>query len=181
MKTRVRRKYGVALGAALLLWVGCPVRTAIVIGHSMEPTLRNGQPVLVDRSYYRRHAIQRGDVLLFRHDGMLQIKRVYALPGDKVWEIHCHDTGSVFLLQQAALPRARFFAKRPGAHITITACQVPANTLYMLGDGGNASLDSRYYGPVQRAAVTGRVLLHEEVTQALLQSLERASLIHITP
>ena len=62
MRTKVRGRFVVALGAALALWATCPVKPAVVTGRSMDPTLRDGQAVLIDRWHYRQHAIQRGDM-----------------------------------------------------------------------------------------------------------------------
>jgi len=176
MQMRVRRSFLLALGAAVALWLLCPFAPVVVLGGSMEPTLRSGQVVLMQRGHYRRHALRRGDVVVFRHDGTTQVKRVHALPGDRVWQIRFRDSGSVFLLDPEHLALARELAARPGLQAELAQRRVPEGTVYVIGDGGNASFDSRYYGPVPSACIRGRVLLDEDRARASREAAERAML-----
>jgi phage repressor protein C with HTH and peptisase S24 domain len=50
----------------------------------MEPTLRSGALSVLDRSYYRSHPLRRDDIVVFRLGGETYIKRVYALPGERL-------------------------------------------------------------------------------------------------
>ena len=54
---------------------------------SMEPTLREGEYVLADATYYRTHKPSRGDVVVYEHPkqpGTHFIRRVVAIEGDRV-------------------------------------------------------------------------------------------------
>ena len=55
-------------------------------GDSMEPTLKDGQEVLLNIDYYKRNPIKRGDIIAFKFRTIKQpmVKRVIALPKDKV-------------------------------------------------------------------------------------------------
>jgi signal peptidase I len=75
----------------VLIWTTCtlvlfhylllPIK---VIGASMTPTYRDGAVNLVNRLAYTRKAPKRGDVVVL-HDGEdLILKRIIALPGEKV-------------------------------------------------------------------------------------------------
>lgn len=175
MRRRVRARFLVALGLSVGAWLSCPVRPAVVLGGSMEPTLHSGQVVLVNRRHYQRQEIQRGDIVAFHHDGMAQIKRVLALPGDSVWEIRYDNSDSVFLADPGVLEETRqALAYAVGAKLTET--RVPPGTLYLLGDGGNASYDSRNYGPVPVDSLIGRVVRHELSDLPALQARDRATL-----
>ncbi len=55
---------------------------SVVRGESMEPTLHDGQVVLVGKGSLLFGPIQRGDIVVFHYDGENLIKRVAALPGD---------------------------------------------------------------------------------------------------
>ncbi|HOJ22627.1 MAG TPA: signal peptidase I [Armatimonadota bacterium] len=172
----VRYRFLLGLAAALSLHQWCPVRPVMVLGGSMEPTLRHGQLALVHRGHYTRQPPRQGDVIVFRHDNMVQVKRVHALPGQRVWEVHYRDSAdTVFLLDPDALPRARQILERDPT-VWITARDVPPGNLYVLGDGGNASYDSRHYGTVPFSAVLGKVLLRESTEHAATQALDRATL-----
>ena len=63
--------------------------TTKVVGVSMEKELYNGQKVLLNRFVYLLSAPKRGDVIAFLPNGNenshYYIKRVIAVPGDKVW------------------------------------------------------------------------------------------------
>lgn len=48
---------------------------------SMEPTLKEGSFILATRRYSE---LKRGDIIVFRHDGSLMIKRIAAVQGDTV-------------------------------------------------------------------------------------------------
>ena len=48
---------------------------------SMEPTLKEGSFIVAERKYSE---LKRGDVIVFRHDGSLMVKRIAAVQGDTV-------------------------------------------------------------------------------------------------
>jgi signal peptidase I len=56
----------------------------LVVGESMQPTLKPGQLLLVDKYAYQNAQPCRGDIVLARYAGELIIKRIVALPGEEV-------------------------------------------------------------------------------------------------
>ena len=62
--------------------------TSNMVGASMEPTLYNGQEILVNRFAYTLFVPQKGDVVVFLPHGNEKshyyVKRIVAGPGDKV-------------------------------------------------------------------------------------------------
>src|SRR3954465_4911337 len=50
----------------------------------MEPTVLEREKFVVDTTAYRRGAVSRGDVVVFKHDGLLILKRVIAISDDAV-------------------------------------------------------------------------------------------------
>lgn len=135
----MKRWLGLAIGligAGLLLgrrW--CTV--VIVRGHSMNPTLSDGQRVLAIR---RRH-YRTGDVIVFwttegtgtQGDPNYRIKRVVATGGE---------------------PRPELFADS-----TLPAV-IPDDQLAVGGDNPKRSQDSRQLGYIPLSAVVGRVRIH---------------------
>src|ERR1051325_9853895 len=93
MKRRVL--VGGGLLALVLIYLTCPFRLGIVCGASMEPTFHNGDPILIDRGYYRARPVGRGDVILLRQDGLTLIKRVFAVGGDSFHVMICPDDAGV--------------------------------------------------------------------------------------
>ena len=120
------------LGLAARSWLICPVR---VVGTSMEPTLRDGELVLVTKFDYLRAKPARGDVVLCRLPGRAgeYVKRVIGLPGETVRIA----SGQVYidgapLEEPYAAPAERDYARAPGE-----------DEYLVMGDNRPASYDSR--------------------------------------
>jgi signal peptidase I len=116
----------VLLGAAW--WTATRLRIAVVAGHSMWPTLRDGDRVLVRR--VRPAALRGGEVVLVAMPGPAGdgwvVKRVAALPGD---------------------PAPTVVSRHGGP--------VPAGMLALLGDNPESSADSRDFGYVPAERLFG--------------------------
>jgi len=155
-----RRKY---LACLLLLvpascWAMSPVKLGVVCGDSMSPSMKNGQGYLLDETYYRSHPVHRGDVIVFRRDGLNYIKRVAAGPGDTLYVMRSNDADDVVM--DWALPIIHRMQKDPRFQPTfrIIRRQVPPGSCYVLGDNLNCSVDSRSFGPVALENIRGKVL-----------------------
>jgi signal peptidase I len=145
----------VALGVFHLL---CPFSIGVVQGSSMTPTFRPGQLFLLDRSYYRNHPIQRGDVVVVRSNGHTMIKRVFAVAGDSIWLLVQSDGTRIdrFIVDTTLLSRMRRATKHSSIG-RLTRLRVPTGTIYLLGDCTEASIDSRSFGVVSVQDIIGRV------------------------
>jgi signal peptidase I len=120
-----------------------------VDGSSMEPSLRSGEFVIVNRLAYRFGEPEQGDVVVFHFPGdpdQEYIKRIIGLPFDTVRV----SDGSVYVNDQpldepyiAAQPRYQ------GNWI------VPEDHLFVLGDNRNNSSDSHNWGSVPMENVIG--------------------------
>jgi signal peptidase I len=145
----------VALFALVALDFSYGLRLARVQGHSMEPTFYPGQWLLVRRLNWPSPALKDGEVIVFRKDGELLVKRIAALPG----EFPPEDS-------QVALWRARIAADRRlsrlAGPLALQEDPVPPGQLYVLGDNAPVSDDSRSFGPIPQSAVIGRVLTWPE-------------------
>lgn len=126
---------------------------SLIQGPSMEPTLRTGDRVLVEKIGYRFDEPQRGDVVLIRDEngGEDLIKRVAALPGETV-----SVRGNAVYVDGEPLPGARASRDLPGFSGLSTT--VPPDHVYVLGDNRDHSTDSRYFGPVSLERIEGEAL-----------------------
>lgn len=118
---------------------------------SMQPTLHEGEFILVNKLAYRLGEYQRGDIVIFHHSVTEDyIKRVIGLPGDVV-EV---KDGRVFvngqMLQEA-------YIASPPAYTG--SWNVPAGEVFVLGDNRNQSSDSHTWGYVPESSVVGRALI----------------------
>jgi signal peptidase I len=122
-----------------------------VYGQSMEPNLHTEQRLVVEKLSYRFHGPRRGDIVVLRlpeHSSELLIKRVIALPGEKV-EIH---DGQVYVDGE---PLLEPYLKQTTLG-NYAARIVPPLHVFVLGDNRNASNDSRAFGPVPLRNIIGR-------------------------
>ena len=75
-----------AIGLALLIQAFI-VRPFIVSGSSMDPSIKNGEYLIIDEITYRFSEPTRGDVVVFRappEPTKFYIKRIIGVPGDTV-------------------------------------------------------------------------------------------------
>lgn len=134
---------------------------------SMEPTIERGDHVFVQASAYWFTAPSRGDVVVFRTDaldsamlpkGQFYVKRVAALPGEKVRL----DDGRLLVNGQPipgpAVLTGNNFGGPPSPMLTATSnlYVVPPESFFVVGDNATNSLDSRAYGAIPRRAIIGR-------------------------
>jgi len=152
----------VVLVAALLAVVlrTFVVQTFFIPSGSMEPTLQIGDRILVDKLAYHLHGIDRGDIVVFARPPAENcggtpvndlVKRVIGLPGERV-----SSRANTVLINGRPLAEP-WLAKGTLLGKAITPTVVPANTYFVLGDNRVASCDSRYWGPVPRSLIVGKV------------------------
>lgn len=123
-----------------------------VDGFSMEPTLKSGEFVIVNKLAYRFGDPQMGDVIVFhypRDPEQEYIKRVIGLPGDVVRV----KNGMVFVNEQ--LIDEPYIAAAPAYE---SEWIVPDNSLFVLGDNRNNSSDSHNWGPVPLKNIIGKAV-----------------------
>jgi signal peptidase I len=120
-----------------------------VDGASMEPSLQSGEFVIVNKLAYTFGDPAIGDVIVFhfpRDPDQEYIKRIIGLPGDRV-EVR---DGEVYVNDQILYED--YIAASP---VYETTWDVPADSLFVLGDNRNNSSDSHNWGPVPIDYVIG--------------------------
>ncbi|MHB9138030.1 MAG: signal peptidase I [Victivallaceae bacterium] len=155
-------KSRIAIILLLLLALGLhlqPYRLGIVAGESMSPTLKNGQLLLIYRDYYQSHPIEHGDIISCRVNGKTLVKRVYALPGEEVIQLHSDNDGSNdMIIKPYMIEKAfRLFVEKQ-VDFRIIRVEVEPGSVYLLGDGGMLSTDSRDFGPIEQKRIIGKVI-----------------------
>ena len=109
------------------------LHTVLLIGYvpsrSMSPAIEPGNYILASRIY---GTLKKGDIIVFRHEGEIFVKRIAAVEGDRIRET---DSEGMTLI-------------------------VPEDCYYVLGDNAEMSVDSRHWKEkfVHSSEVAGRVI-----------------------
>ena len=146
--------YVLTIVAAVAVLIATLVLPVLQIeGTSMEPTLKNGDIVLLTKTT----EFDRGELCAFAWNNKLLIKRVIGIPGD--W-IEIDTDGTVYLngeqLEEPYVEQIAF-----GECDLEFPYQVPQEKYFLLGDMRESSIDSRntMIGCVEKDQIVGKVFL----------------------
>ncbi|MBM4461989.1 MAG: signal peptidase I [Chloroflexi bacterium] len=123
-----------------------------VEGSSMEPLFHNREYLIVDKLTYHFRSPARGDVIVFHNpqsNGVLLIKRIIGMPGEKV-EIK----GGELYINGYRLQEKPGFSSIPYPDYSVT---VPKGHYWVIGDNRSSTTGSHVFGPVPRSKIVGRV------------------------
>lgn len=128
-----------------------------VNGHSMSPTIRHGDRILVNKLAYGNKEPDRGDIVAFNVEGRrIFVKRVVGLPGDLI-EVR---NGVLYRdgKRIANEPYVKFHPKVRGRR-SYRPHTIQSGRLFVMGDNRAASVDSRDFGPIPDRTVIGKAVL----------------------
>lgn len=134
------------------IFIVTPVR---VNGSSMDPTLKDGEIMILNKIGYKVSDIKRFDIVVIDIDDERLIKRVIGLPGDvieykdnflyvnnkKIEETFKHKKTEDFSLKDIGIEK------------------VPDNEYFVLGDNRTNSVDSRILGCFSKKSILGKTSL----------------------
>jgi len=149
----------IAVFLAFAICYAFGIRTSVV-GESMEPTLSNGQEILINKVAYQFSAPKQGDVIVFRPNGNenahLSVKRVVATPGDTIQIVQ----GKVVINGQVYAKDVTDDTKNPG--IAAEEITLGPDEYFVLGDNRGSSEDSRSanIGNISRGMIEGKAWYH---------------------
>ncbi len=132
------------------------VKPFIVSGVSMYPTFNSWHYLIIDEFTYNfMREPQRGEVIVFHYPKNTKryfIKRVIGLPGETV-SIH----GTKVSINNSAPLDEPYIAKNK-EKIDDISIKLANDEYFVMGDNRKESADSRYWGPLKRKFIVGRVL-----------------------
>lgn len=132
--------YFIILAAVLLFrtYIATPV---IVNGPSMQETLHTNDVLILRRT----NKINRYDIVVANHNGDKLIKRVMAVPGDK---IKC--VSGIIYVNNEEVSKYGY-----GTSFDFSQVILGDDEYFLIGDNREDSLDSRYFGPVKKSDING--------------------------
>lgn len=141
----------IALAIIIFITVRLTLQIMGVNGDSMEPSLHDGQYLLISKVAYRFHPPQRGDIVTLRSpwdSRRTLVKRVIALPGERV----LIKAGHVFIdghrLEEPYLLEQGDYSYGP--------LTIEEGEYFVLGDNRLVSTDSQVWGPLSKERIIGK-------------------------
>jgi signal peptidase I len=133
------------------------VQPYIVRGASMEPSLHTREYLIVDKVSYNFNEPARGEIVVFTESQLDEhlIKRVIGLPGERIEVkeniVTVYNTGNPdgFIVYETYLGDGAVTSG--DTQVTLGERQY-----FVMGDNRANSYDSRYFGPIDAAAISGR-------------------------
>ena len=149
--------YLLAVFVVTMLVVCYVGQRTIVDGSSMEPTLSDGDNLIVDKISYHLGEPQRYDIVVFPcgEDGTYLIKRIIGLPGETV---QIDEDGAIYIDGEHLIESyGREVMENPG--LAKEPILLGDDEYFVLGDNRNNSEDSRYgdIGRVNKKYITGKL------------------------
>ncbi|MCC8167929.1 MAG: signal peptidase I [Clostridiales bacterium] len=151
LRTTIYALVVVAAVAVLAATLFLPVLQ--VSGSSMEPTLSDGDVIVLLRS----SKLETGDLVGFYYQNSLLLKRVIAGPGDVV---DIDEEGNVYVNDEL-LDEPYVTEKALGETDLDYPYQVPESRYFVMGDSRTTSIDSRSsaIGCIESDQIVGKVIL----------------------
>ncbi|ANE45428.1 hypothetical protein SY83_02795 [Paenibacillus swuensis] len=149
-----------SIGFALLLVIALHLfvfNLSTVLGHSMEPTLKEKEWLFVNKMVYLWDGPSRGDVVILEDPSPADpkkkflVKRVIGLPGDSI-EIADHR------VMVNGVTTMEHYTDTVVEGNDVPPMTVPNGHYFVMGDNRHlyASKDSRFFGPVSEELIKGR-------------------------
>ena len=129
-----------------------PIR---VDGDSMNPTLKNGDIMLLNEIGYKRNGVERFDIVVIDTDDDVIIKRVIGLPGDRLKYVD----NKLYINDQEVQEKFEHDVTHNFELKDILGTDnVPNNMYFVLGDNRGNSKDSRIIGFIKPEQIRGKVI-----------------------
>ncbi len=154
VKSAIKAAFIIILTVSLLLNIFTYVFSIVRhYGSSMEPSLSDNQYLLI----YKTNDVDNGDVIAFYYNNKVLVRRVAATAGEQVY-IDIFGNVSV---NGTELDEPYVSDKTLGQSDIEFPYNVPANSVFVLGDNRETSMDSRLedIGTVNKDRIIGKVIL----------------------
>lgn len=129
-----------------------PIR---VNGDSMDPTLKDGEIMILNKIGYNINGLKRFDIVVVEYNGDKLIKRVVGFPGETLK----YENNILYINgQEIDEP----YLKEDTEDFNITSLdydKIPSDCYFVLGDNRDNSKDSRIIGCISEKQIQGKTSL----------------------
>lgn len=152
----------VVIAFSIVLCLTAVIKPTIVRGSSMEPSLNEGDYLIINQLAYCSHSPKRGDVIVLKNsnaagtlEDKLLIKRICAVAGDEI-----SIDGSVVSVNGAVV-NENYLSNDPIQEDITRKWNVPQGCVFVMGDHRSVSLDSRSdeVGFIEENDIVGRAIV----------------------
>lgn len=127
-----------------------PVR---VNGTSMDPTLKNGEIMILNKIKYNKNDIKRFDIVVVKMEKELLIKRVIGLPNEEVKYVDNKLYINGEYIKESFLNDDVYTTNFSLDDFKLK--KIPENCYFVMGDNREVSLDSRTFGCFSKDKILG--------------------------
>lgn len=129
-----------------------PIR---VNGDSMNPTLKDGEIMILNKIGYSINGVERFDIVVVDYNGDKLIKRVIGLPGETL-----KYENNVLYINGQEIEEPYLNESTEDFNITsLGYSKIPRDCYFVLGDNRDDSKDSRIIGCVSEKQIKGKTSL----------------------
>ncbi len=123
---------------------------------SMEPTLKVGDKVLINKIAYKFRPVKKGDIVAFNSqiEEKDLVKRVIAIEGE---EITLTSEGEIYIDGERITEN--YLEDSSSISYLNQMIVLGENEIFVMGDNRNNSFDSRFFGPIPEESIFGKFVL----------------------
>lgn len=139
---------------AVLFIVVYVVSVQQIIGPSMQPTLNNGDIVLLNKFQYRLFDVKRNQIIALNYkDTKYMVKRVIGLPGEKI-----EFKDNILYINDKAFnePFIKDVKTNDFSLADLGYDVIPQDMYLVLGDNRENSMDGRDFGLIKKKDIIGK-------------------------
>jgi len=121
----------------------------IVIGDSMNPKYKDNNVLVLSKINYRIFKVNRFDIVSLKNNNQIIVKRVIGLPNEKIEyknnELYINDELIIYDFEILGI-------------IEDFVTVLKEDEYYVMGDNRENSLDSRFFGPINKKDIVGKTM-----------------------
>ncbi len=140
------------LAVAVLVLFGGIFGVSPMKGSDMEPKISAGDLLI----YYRLDKdYARNEIVVMERDGKQYVGRIIALPGEN---ININTSGTISIDGNNVYEADIYYETKPYPETGRYPSTMDEDKYFILGDKRESAKDSRYFGPVDKSEIKGKVI-----------------------